>query len=181
MASRPGAEKKFAPVSIPARLGCRRMDGPSHGGVASPGDPHTMEATLDPILAAVPSASTRARWAGRVLSAVPTLFLTMDGVMKLIAPPPVVEASARIGVTQPMLGWIGAIELACLALYLVPRTAVLGAVLLTGYLGGAVALHVRMGDPLATHILSPVYVGVFFWAGLYLRDARVRAAVRALT
>ena len=137
--------------------------------------------SLDPVLAALPPASSRARWGGRVLSALPTLFLAMDGVMKLFAPPPVVEASARIGVTQPTLGWIGAIELVCLALYLVPRTAVLGAVLLTGYLGGAVALHVRMGDPLATHVLSPVYVGALFWAGLYLRDVRVRALVRALT
>jgi hypothetical protein len=136
-----------------------------------------MEAILDPVLPVTPPASTRARWIGRVLSALPVLFLTLDGAMKLAAPPPVVEANARLGMPGHVVGTIGVIELACLALYLVPRAAAFGAVLLTGYLGGAVAMHVRLGDPLATHTLSPIYVAVFLWAGLYLRDARVRALV----
>jgi hypothetical protein len=137
-----------------------------------------MEATLDPVLTAPPSASTRAQWAGRVLSGLPVLFLALDGVMKLVAPPPVIEASARVGVTGSLVTAVGLIELACLALYLVPRTAALGAVLLTGFLGGAVALHARLGDPLGSHILFPVYAGALLWIGLYLRDARVRALVQ---
>jgi hypothetical protein len=136
-----------------------------------------MEATLDPVLPAAPPISIRSRWIGRILSAIPVLFLAFDGVAKLFAPQPVLEASARIGISAENVTRIGLLQLACLALYLVPRTAPLGAVLLTGFLGGAVALHVRMGDPLASHVLSPVYVGALFWAGLFLRDARVRALV----
>ena len=73
---------------------------------------------------------------------------------------------------------LGVLLGACLALYLVPRTAVLGAVLMTGYLGGAIATHLRIGDPLFSHTLFPIYIGAMLWGGLYLRDARVRAAVQ---
>lgn len=138
-----------------------------------------MEATLVPALPAAP-ASTRASWIGRVLSAIPALFLLMDASMKLAHLQPVVEACARLGLPERVIGTIGAIEITCLALYLVPRTAVLGAVLLTGFLGGAVAIHLRAGDPLATHTLFPMYVGALFWAGLFLRDARLRAFVGAV-
>jgi hypothetical protein len=133
-----------------------------------------MEATLDP---ALPSASSRRRWAGRVLSGLPVLFLLMDASMKLAHLQPVAEASARLGLPDSLTTGLGLMELACLVLYLVPRTAVLGVVLLTGYLGGAVAIHVRVGDPLFSHTLFPIYVGAMFWAGLFLRDARVRALV----
>lgn len=131
--------------------------------------------TLETTLAAAPTdLDRRRRIAGRVLSAVPVLFLLFDGVMKLFAPAPVTESFARLGYPAGVALGIGLLELACLALHLVPRTAVAGAVLLTGFLGGAVATHVRVADPLASHILFPVYVAALMWAGLWLRDARVR-------
>src|SRR5574337_896092 len=128
-----------------------------------------MEATIDPILT-IPRSS---RWTGRILSGIPVAFLTFDAVIKLLHVPAVAEASARIGLPESLATPLGIVLLACVALYSVPRTAVLGAVLVTGYLGGAVAIHARIGDPLFTHVLFPVYVGVLVWGGLYLRDPRV--------
>ena len=116
----------------------------------------------------------RAAWA---LTAVPVLFLTFDGVIKLMNVQPVVDGMAKLGYPAGLAGALGTILLACVALYAVPRTAFLGAVLLTGYLGGAVATHVRVGDPLVSHVLFPVYVAIFIWGGLYLRDPRLRALV----
>jgi hypothetical protein len=136
-----------------------------------------MEATFDAAHAAPAPVTSRALWVGRVLSGVPVLFLGMDATMKLAQVPQVAEASARLGLPEGIGLTIGVIELVCLALYLVPRTAALGAVMLTGFLGGAVLTHLRIGDPLATHTLFPVYVGALVWAGLFLRDARVRALV----
>lgn len=128
-----------------------------------------------------PAAPTSAPspWAGRVLTALPVLFLIFDGGAKLASPPPVLEAFDRMGMPGHLAPGVGALELSCLALYLVPRTAPLGAVLLTGFLGGAIASHVRIGDPLLSHTLFPLYVGALLWAGLFLRDARVRALVAA--
>jgi hypothetical protein len=120
------------------------------------------------------------RWTGRVLSGIPVAFLGLDAVMKLVHVAPVTEASQRIGFPDHLAEGLGVVLLACLALHLVPRTAVLGAVLLTGYLGGAVAIHLRIEDPLFSHTLFPVYVGILLWAGFYLRDARVRAAVQPI-
>jgi hypothetical protein len=122
----------------------------------------------------MPSASPR-RWAARILFAVPVLFLLIDGVMKLILPTPVVEAMPTLGWPVSLARPLGVILLVSLAVYVVPRTTVLGAILLTGYLGGAIATHVRIGNPLATHILFPVYLAVMLWGALYLRDARLRA------
>jgi hypothetical protein len=115
------------------------------------------------------------RWAGAALSGLAVLFLLFDSAMKLVKVAPVVEAMQRMGFPDESARPIGLILLACLVLYLVPRTAVLGAVLLTGYLGGAVVTHVRVADPLFSHTLFPVYFGTLVWAGLYLRDARVRS------
>ena len=114
---------------------------------------------------------------GLVLSAIPVLFLVFDAVIKLANIPAVAEASERVGLPAHLAPTIGIILLACVALYVVPRTAPLGAVLLTGYLGGAILVHVRIGDPLFTHVLFPIYVAAFLWGGLYLRDARVRQLV----
>lgn len=136
-----------------------------------------MEATFEPVQAAGHAPSNRSRWIGRVLSGVPVLFLTFDAVIKLVHIPAVAEASAQLGLPDGLSTGLGLILLACLALYLAPRTAALGATLLTGYLGGAVAIHARVGNPLVSHTLFPVYVGALLWAGLFLRDARVRAAV----
>ena len=124
---------------------------------------------------AIPAASKAARWTGRVMSAVPALFLLLDGVMKLVKPAPVVEGTVSLGYPAEVLTGLGVVLLTCTVLYLVPRTAVLGAVLLTGYLGGAVATHVRVGHPLFTHTFFPVYLGALLWGGLCLRDARLRA------
>jgi hypothetical protein len=113
--------------------------------------------------------------AGRIVSAIPALFLLLDGVGKLVKPTQVVEGTIKLGYTESVILPLGIVLLACTVVYLIPRTAVLGAILLTGYLGGAVATHVRVGDPLFTHILFPIYVGALVWGGLFLRDERLRA------
>lgn len=121
----------------------------------------------------------KAIWAGRTFSALVIVFLVMDGVMKLVQPRVVIDATQQIGwpVAPITLAALGVILLACTALYAVPRTAVLGAILLTGYLGGAVAAHARMGDPLLTHDFFGVYLGLFVWGGLWFRDVRIRALI----
>ena len=117
------------------------------------------------------------RRAGYALSAVPVLFLLMDIAMKLFALPIVLETSVQLGYpgTPSMAHTLGVILLMCTALYVYPRTSILGAVLLTGFLGGAIATHVRVGSPLLTHTLFGVYLGVLLWGGLLLRDARLRS------
>ncbi len=119
--------------------------------------------------------SRRRLWTGRVLSALAGLFLAVDGVMKVLLVAPVVKASHELGFSVASVFWIGVVLLACLAVHLIPRTALAGAVLLTGFLGGAVATNVHAGQPLFTHVLFPVYVATLVWGGLYLRDPRVRA------
>ena len=121
------------------------------------------------------SPSRRRLWTGRVLSGLAALFLTFDGFMKVLQVPVVLKASHDLGFSAASVFWIGVVLLASLAVYLIPRTAVAGAVLLTGFLGGAVATNVHMGQPLFTHVLFPIYVATFVWGGLYLRDPRVRA------
>jgi hypothetical protein len=119
--------------------------------------------------------TTPRRRAGILLSALPVLFLIFDAAIKLAEIAPVAEAFARMGFPPGLAQVIGGLELCCLVLYLVPRWSILGAVLLTGFLGGAVALHARIGDPLPSHTLFPIYVGAMLWLGLGLRDARVQA------
>jgi hypothetical protein len=116
-------------------------------------------------------------WAGRVIGALPVLFLLFDGVIKLLNIEPVTESFTRLGYSPSVAAGIGILELACVAIYLIPRTAALGGVLLTGFLGGAIATHLRVGDPLFTHVLFPVYVAALLWGGLLLRNARLRALV----
>ena len=116
--------------------------------------------------------------AGWVLSTVVVLFLLMDATMKLLALPVVLAASGELGfVGEGMARALGVVLLSCTLLHLAPRTAVIGAILLTGYLGGAVAAHVRVGSPLVSHVLFGVYLGVMLWGGLYLRNPKFRAAV----
>jgi hypothetical protein len=116
-------------------------------------------------------------WAGRIMTAVAVVFLVFDAGTKLADIGPVADAQRLIGFPLELDRWIGAIELVCLALYVAPPTAVLGAILLTGYLGGAVASHLRLLDPLFSHTLFGVYVGLLVWGGLWLRDPRVRTLV----
>jgi hypothetical protein len=112
-------------------------------------------------------------WAGWVLSALSGSFLFVDGVMKLIKPAVVVEATVQLGYPESVILGLGIVLLACTILYAIPRTAVLGAILLTGYLGGAVATHVRVGEGLFP-IIFPIVIGALIWGGLFLRDRRLR-------
>ena len=118
--------------------------------------------------------SRGALWTGRTLSALAILFLLLDSIGKLLMVAPVVEGSAQLGYPASTIFPIGVILLVCVAAYAVPSTSVFGALLLTGYLGGAVATHVRVENPLFSHTLFPVYVALFVWGGLYLRDTRLR-------
>ena len=123
--------------------------------------------------------STKTLWTGRVFSGLAVLFLLFDAVFKLVRPTPaaVVDAFNKVGYPPTLAANLGLLLLACVVVYVIPRTAVLGAILLTGYLGGAVATHVRIGDPLFSHVLFPVYMGLFIWGGLYFREERVRALI----
>ena len=122
--------------------------------------------------------SARTRWAGRILTGIAVLFLTFDLSIKLLGAKEAVDGTVQLGWAPHHLPILGLIQLACLALYLVPRTAPLGAVLWTGYLGGAVATHLRIDNPLLSHVLFPIYLAALVWGGLYLRDARIRALLR---
>ena len=115
--------------------------------------------------------------AGRVLSTLAILFLLFDSTLKVMRMAPAVEGTVQLGYPQRMVVGIGIIELVCVVLYAVPRTAVLGAIVLTGYLGGAIATHVRVGSPLLGYTLFPIYVAVLIWGGLFLREDRLRALV----
>jgi len=117
--------------------------------------------------------SRKMLWTGRVLSALPALMLLMSGVMKLLRPPAVVDGFAKFGYAEHQAMPLGIVEIVCTVLYIIPQTAVLGAILLTGYLGGATATHFRISDPW----FAPVILGIVIWLGLYLRDHRLRALV----
>jgi hypothetical protein len=123
------------------------------------------------------SSSARAVWIGRILTGIAVLFLTFDTFIKFSGVKEAIEGTTQLGWQPHHLPILGAIELVCLALYLVPRTAPLGALLWTGYLGGAIATQLRIDNPLFTHILFPTYVAALIWGGLYLRDARVRSVL----
>jgi hypothetical protein len=125
----------------------------------------------------VPPVSKKKLWAGRVLSGLSVLFLLVDSVMKIMRAQVSVEGTVQLGYPESTVVGIGVVLLVCTLLYVIPQTAILGAVLLTGYLGGAVATQVRVNNPIFSHVLFPVYVGVMVWGGLYLRDPRVRALI----
>jgi hypothetical protein len=116
---------------------------------------------------------------GRVISGFAVLFLVFDTVIKFTHHPAVAESMTQLGYPVSSALALGVIELLCLTVYLIPRTSVLGAVILTGYLGGAIASHVRVGSPLFSHVLFPIYIAAMLWGGLYLRDARVRSIISA--
>lgn len=121
--------------------------------------------------------SRKALWAGRVLSGFAVLFLGFDATGKLLQPPEFVEGTTRLGYSASVIFPLGVLQVVCLLFYVIPRTAVLGAVLWTGYLGGAIATHVRVGSPLFSHTLFPIYVAALIWGGLWLRDRRLRAVL----
>jgi hypothetical protein len=114
-------------------------------------------------------------WIGRVLTGLAGSFLLMDSGIKLAKSQVAVDGSVALGYPPTVVFGLGLVLLACTVLYLLPRTAAVGAVLLTGYLGGAIATHVRVSNPLFSHTLFPIYVAMLIWGGLYLRDRRLRA------
>jgi len=113
-------------------------------------------------------------WTGWFFSGLTIAFLLFDSIGKLMQIQPVLDATAKLSYPLSVVPVLGTILLICTLLYTIPKTSVLGAILLTGYLGGAVATHVRVEDPLFSHTLFPVYVGIILWGGLFLRDLRVR-------
>lgn len=116
-------------------------------------------------------------WTARVLTGLVVAFLLMDAVMKVLQLPPAVQGTIALGFPASAVLGIGLLELVCLALYATPRTSILGAILLTGYLGGAIASQVRVGAPVFSHILFPTYIAALAWIGIYLRDDRLRILV----
>jgi hypothetical protein len=116
--------------------------------------------------------SKKMLWGGYIASAIPVLMLLFSAIMKLVKPAFLVEGFERLGYSGNAAVGIGILEIGCTIVYLIPRTSVLGAILLTGYLGGATATHVRIGDP---SFFTPVILGILVWLGLYLRDNRLRA------
>ena len=117
--------------------------------------------------------SKKKLWTGRIISALAVLMMLFSGVLKLIKPAPLVEEFARLGYPESLIVGIGILELFCTAVYVIPRSSILSAILLTGYLGGATATHVRIGD----QFFWPVVLGVLIWGGLFLRDDRLRALI----
>ena len=115
-------------------------------------------------------------WAGRIISGLVALFLLVDGVMKLVKAEVVVKTTLELGYPESVIVGLGVVLTACTVLYLIPRTSILGAILLTGYLGGAVATHVRVGEGLFP-VLFPVVFGGLIWGGLFLRDDRLRSLI----
>jgi hypothetical protein len=130
---------------------------------------------MQPDTQTVPVSKTRL-WAGRIMSALPVLFCLVDGGMKLVKPPIVVTSTLQLGYPESVILPIGIVLILCTLLYIIPRTSVLGAILLTGYLGGAVATHVRVGSG-AFPIVFPIIFGVLIWGGLWLRDEQVRVLI----
>lgn len=130
---------------------------------------------MSSIVETAPVART-AHWAGYFVSALPAFFLLVDAVMKLFKPALVVEATTKLGYQANVIIPLGIVLLISTILYIIPFTAMVGAILLTGYLGGAVATHVRLGEG-AFSILFPIILGVLLWGGLYLRNARLRMLI----
>jgi len=131
--------------------------------------------TITQTASLAPTAISATRlWTGRVLSALTALFLFVDGITKVLQVTPVVESSVQLGYSASVTFGIGVLLLVCLIIHLIPQTAPLGAILLTGYLGGAISTHVRFGSPLFS-VLFPVIIGVLLWLGLALRDSRLHA------
>lgn len=122
--------------------------------------------------------SKTGRIIGWVLSILAILFLLFDVFGKFMKPEAVVKGTVALGYPESTITLLGIILFICTILYAFPKTAILGAVLLTGYMGGAIATHIRVENPLFTHILSPVYMAIFFWGGLYLRSTKLRRLVR---
>jgi len=129
-----------------------------------------------PTISELPGYTSGRIWFGRIVGGLPALLLLFDAIMKFVKPAAVVDATVQLGYPESVILPLGIVLAVSTILYLVPRTAILGAILLTGYLGGAVATHVRVGGP-ASSIIFPIVFGILIWGGLYLRDRRVNALI----
>jgi hypothetical protein len=140
--------------------------------------PAFKEKAMSTIAEAAP-VSKPALWTGRILSGLVILFMLFDGAIKLVPWPIVTETMDRIGYgsSESLARTLGVITVACTVLYAIPPTSFVGAILLTGYLGGAMASHVRLGSPLFTHTLFGLYLGLMVWGGLWLRDRSLRSLI----
>lgn len=146
--------------------------------VAMPTEPTAPSTELDRSPPVDPPSTTvtrRALWGGRIMSGVALLFLAFDASIKVLQLVPAEEGTSQLGWPASTVFSLGILQVVCWIAYAVPRTAVLGALLWTGYLGGAVATHVRVDSPLFSHVLFPIYVAVLLWGGLWLREPRVRS------
>jgi hypothetical protein len=121
--------------------------------------------------------SKTATWAGRAMSALVIVFLLFDGAIKMVPMDIVITTGEQLGIPAEIARVLGTLTLLSTILYMIPQTSMLGAILLTGYLGGAIATHLRVGSPLFTHTLFGVYLGLLVWGGLYLREPRLRALI----
>lgn len=132
-----------------------------------------------PTIAETALVSKPARWSGRVLSGLVIVFLLFDAAIKLVPWPIVTETMDKMGYgsSESFARTLGIMTIVCTVLYAVPPTSILGAILLTGYLGGAIASHVRIGSPLFSHVLFGLYLGLMLWGGLWLRDGSLRPLI----
>ena len=121
--------------------------------------------------------SKTTRWISYIMSGLVILFMLMDSIMKFVKPPEVIEGTVALGFGEEHISIIGALGLICTLLYAIPRTSFIGAILLTAYFGGAVATHLRLNNPLFTHILFTVYFGILIWGGLWLRNKQLREVI----
>jgi hypothetical protein len=122
-------------------------------------------------------ASRKKLWIGRIMSYIAVLFMFLDGTIKVLRLEQAVEATVQLGYPESLVITIGVLELICIVVYVIPQTSILGAILLTGYLGGAVTTNLRIGTPLFSHILFPIYLGILIWGGLFLRDNVLRTLI----
>jgi DoxX-like family len=139
----------------------------------------SLEEKAMPTIAKTAPVSKTARWTGRVLSGLVIVFMLFDGAIKLVPWPIVTETMEKIGYgsSESLARTLGVVTMACTVLYAIPPTSIVGAILLTGYLGGAMASHLRIGSPLFTHTLFGLYLGLMVWGGLWLRDRNLRTLI----
>ena len=138
---------------------------------------HQFSADEERTMSSTQTISTGKLWTARIITALVVLFLLFDLIVKLLRLPVAIQANVQLGYPESAVLVIGIIELVCLVTYLIPRTSVFGAILLTGYLGGAIASQFRAGNPLFSHTLFPIYIALLIWAPLYLRDEGVRGHI----
>ena len=126
---------------------------------------------METLIQTEPISKTRL-WTARIMTGIAALFLFMDSMVKVLLLPPAVEGAAQLGYSENVVFWLGIVLLFCVILYLIPRTSIIGAILMTGYLGGAIATHLRLGSPLFSHTLFPLYVAALVWGPILLRERR---------